>query len=205
MISTSQTVLQCRFETKIKQTNKQIKQTNKTVSVSVAVAAQDSCNVKSLLRSTNSFVIGVIVSSLSSSWTGQGLSVNGPTRTRLPKDRSSSRCIKEKSGTGFFSLRKPWMRAWYRRRSQIRLIARLQSGHGTGKSSSGSTTQRLSLNECPSMPLDHCQGIRDLCPLMPLDTHWRHTCKKKANTDARWLDKCKMQTTMDRHCNEYRL
>ena len=70
----------------------------------------------------------------------------------------------------------------YSSRSQIRLIARLQSGNGTMYCSSGSTTQRLSLDLIHSMPLDpssHCPGIRVLCPFMLLDTHWRHTRKRR--------------------------
>ena len=100
--------------------------TNGPISVSFRSSSGPRCNVKSLLRSTNSFVIGVsfIVSSLSSSWTGEGPSVNGATMSSLPKERRPSRCIKEKSGTSFSSLRKAWMRHWYRRRSQIRLISR---------------------------------------------------------------------------------
>ena len=47
--------------------------TNGPISVSFRSSSGPRCNVKSLLRSTNSFVIGVsfIVSSLSSSWTGK--------------------------------------------------------------------------------------------------------------------------------------
>ena len=100
----------------------------------------------------------------------------------LPNGRRPSLCVKEKSGTSCFSLRRPWIRTWYRRRSQIRQIARLQSGNGTMYCSSGSTTQRLSLDLIHSMPLDpssHCQGIRVLCPFMLLDTHWRHTRKRR--------------------------